>query len=104
MSVNDQLHVDPEQLLQWAAIHEQSADDCVTARAEHPAKVAQFQSWGPIAHESRKAGIEAINAREAFLEEQERRYRAMAAQLRAAATQFSAMNDANRAALAIRTD
>lgn len=104
MSVNDQLHVDPDQLLQWAATHEQSADGCVAARAEHPAKVEQFESWGPIAHESRKAGIEAINAREAFLEEQERKHRAMAAQLRATATQFGAMNDANRAALAIRTD
>lgn len=104
MSVTDQLHVDPDQLLQWAVAHEQSAEDCVAARAEHPAKIAQFESWGPIAHESRKAGIEAVNARETFLLDQERKHRAMAAQLRASAAQFGAMNDANAAALAIRTD
>ncbi|MDP7732912.1 MULTISPECIES: type VII secretion target [Mycobacterium] len=105
MAVNDQaLQADPAQLLQWAISHEQAAEACAAARAEHPNTVAAAHSWGPMMYELRRATIDAVNAREAALQAQEQRHRAMAAQLRTGATKFGAMNAANTANLTIATD
>lgn len=105
MAVNEQaLQVDPTQLIQWAIAHEQAADACAAARAEHPRTVAAAQSWGPLFHEARRATVEAVNAREAALLAAEQRHRAMADELRRSGAEFEAMNAANRANLTITSD
>jgi hypothetical protein len=105
VTVNEQaLQVEPAQLIQWAIAHEQTADACAAARADHARTVAAAHTWGPLFHEARAATVEAVNAREAALLDQERRERAMAEQLRKSAAEFEAMNAANRANLTIATD
>ncbi len=105
MTVNDQaLQVDPGQLVQWAFAHEQAADACAAARADHARTVAAAHSWGPLFYEARRAAVDAVNAREAALVAQERRHRTMAEKLRSGGAQMEAMNAANRANLTISTD
>ncbi|MGH3969011.1 MAG: type VII secretion target [Mycobacterium sp.] len=105
MGVNEQTtQVSATQLLQWALAHERAADLCVSARADHPRTVAAAESWGPLFHEARRAAIDAVNARDASLREQEQRHRAMAQQLRTGAAQFEEMNAQNRAALTMSTE
>jgi hypothetical protein len=55
-------------------------------------------------HEARRSTINAVNAREATLLEQEQRHRAMAKQLRKGAAEMEEMNAQNRAQLTISTD
>nr|VTP02315.1 hypothetical protein BIN_B_04466 [Mycobacterium riyadhense] len=105
MTVNNQaLQVEPGQLAEWALAHEQAAEACAAARADHARTVAAAQSWGPLFYEARRAAVEAVNAREAALETQESRHRAMAEQLRSSGAQLQAMNAANQADLTISTD
>ncbi|KEP38772.1 hypothetical protein LAUMK4_05893 [Mycobacterium persicum] len=105
MSVNEQtLQVSPHELIEWALAHERAAEACEQARAEHARTVAAAQSWGPLFYEARRAAVDAVNAREAALSDQEQRHRAMAQQLRTAAAQMDEMNAQNRASLTISTD
>ena len=104
MTVSDQLQVDPAQLREWAGAHDQAAEHCKAARAEHPQTIAAAQSWGPLFHEARLAAVNAVNAREAALQSEENRHRNMADQLRQAAGQFEQMNEQNRSNLTISTD
>jgi hypothetical protein len=105
MGVNQQVtRVDPMRLREWAVSHERAADGCAAARRQHPNTIAAAQSWGPLYHEARRAAVEAVNAREATLIEQERRHRSMAAELRKAADRMAQMNEQNAAKLRMTTD
>ena len=105
MSMSEQTtQVSPTELVKWALAHERAADGCATARSDNQRTAAAAASWGPLFHEARRATINAVNAREATLVEQERRHRAMAAQLRKGAAEMEEMNAQNRAMLTISTD
>ena len=99
--MSEPLQVRPDQLLAWAASYEEAAQACVAARADHARVVEAAQSWGPMWHEAHLATIDAVNARDTALIEQERRYLATAQQLRASAGEFGSMDSGNRAHLTI---
>ncbi|GAQ32816.1 hypothetical protein MPS_1196 [Mycobacterium pseudoshottsii JCM 15466] len=103
--MNEQtLQVSPDELMRWAITQEHAADRCASARAENPHAIATAESWGPLFAEARRATVDAVNAREATLREQEEQHRAMARQLRIAAARMEEMDAENRAALTISTD
>jgi hypothetical protein len=100
----DKLAVDPDTLRAAAARYDGIADECAAARAENARAVEETATWGPLFHESRRAAVEAINAREAALNAEEAKNRAMAEQLRKSATEYEAMNAENAARLTISTE
>ena len=99
MTVNG-LNVDPAKLREAATYYDGVADTCAAARGEHGRTVAESESWGLFA-ESRRATVEAVNARESALLAEESKNRAMADQLRASAAQFEAMEEQNATNLTI---
>jgi hypothetical protein len=103
MNVSD-LQVDPVKLREAATYYDNVADKCAAARAEHARTVAEAESWGPLFFESRRAAVDAVNARENALVAEERKNREMAEQLRNSASEFEAMNAKNAADLTISTD
>ncbi|MEE6140481.1 type VII secretion target [Mycobacterium sp. 050128] len=105
MTVNEQaLQVNTDDLITWAIAHENAAEACEQARADHAHAVAAAQSWGPLFYEARRAAVAAVNDRETALRDQQERHEAMAQQLRKAAAQMAEMDAANRANLTISTD
>ncbi|GAB5901247.1 type VII secretion target [Mycolicibacterium mageritense] len=103
MAVNE-LRFTSDDLRQAAAKYEQTADTYAAARADNARAAADTETWGPLAYESRRAAIDAINARERRLQAEEDKNRAMATQLRATAAQFDAMTDQNARNLTITQD
>ena len=103
MTVNG-LNVDPTKLREAAAYYDTMADQCAAARAEHGRTVAESESWGPLFAESRRAAVEAVNARENALLAEETKNRQMADQLRTAAAQFEATDEHNAARLTITSE
>jgi hypothetical protein len=99
--VTEILQVQPAQLMAWAASHDEAAEACLSARADHPRVLEAAESWGPLFHEARRAVVEAVNARESALAELSARHRATAQQLRASAARLGAMDSENRADLTI---
>lgn len=100
----DKLAVDPGKLREAATRYDSIADECATARADNARAFEEAGTWGPLFHESRRAAVDAINAREAALSAEEAKNRAMAAQLRKSATEYEAMNADNAARLTISTE
>ena len=99
-----QLEVRPDQLRNWAAVHDRAAASCAAARADGEQTLAAARSWGPQFYEARRAAEEVVAARDATMAAQQRRHEEMARQLRAAADQFEAMDAANRDRLTMRAE
>ena len=85
------LQVTPPEMVQWALAHERAAEECASARADHPRTIEAAQSWGPLFYEARRATVQAVNARETALLAQEERHRAMAQELRTGAARLEAV-------------
>ncbi|MGV0740251.1 Protein of uncharacterised function (DUF2580) [Mycobacteroides abscessus subsp. massiliense] len=103
MSVNE-LRFTSDDLRLAATKYEATADRYAAARNENARAAQDTESWGPLAYESRRAAIDAINARERTLTAEEDKNRAMARQLRMTADQFDAMTEHNAANLTINRD
>lgn len=93
---NDVTQVDPTKMVEWARQHELAAERCAAARKEHPRTIAAAASWGPMFADARKAAVDAVNAREAALIEQENRHREMALTLKRGAAVMQAEFDENQ--------
>ncbi len=100
----DKLAVDPGKLREAATRYDAIADECAAARADNARAFEEAGTWGPLFHESRRAAVDAINAREAALIAEEAKNRALAEQLRKSATEYEAMNADNAARLTISTE
>jgi hypothetical protein len=100
----NQLRFTSDDLRQAAAKYEETADQYAAARKDNARAAQDTESWGPLAYESRRAAIDAINARERRLEAEEDKNRAMASQLYQTAAQFDAMTAQNARDLTITQD
>lgn len=103
MAVNE-LRFTSDDLRQAAAKYEATADKYAAAREDNARAAQDSESWGPLAYESRRAAIDAINARERRLQAEEDKNRAMARQLNQTAAQFDAMTAQNARDLTITQD
>jgi hypothetical protein len=99
MDNTNTLQADLEELERLVIAHDNAADACAAARAEHERAVAAAGTWGPMFAEAKQAWTGVVNAREATLAGHEQWQRDTAAGVRKTHATLAAMHEANTAAL-----